>query len=157
MENNQNGNFQQQPYMQQQTMMAPPARRLSTDRGLLKYILLSLVTFGIYAIVVMSTISDDINLIASRYDGRKTMHFCLLAFLVAPITLGIGTLVWYHNLSDRIGNELIRRGINHQFGASTFWLWNVLGSFILVGPFVYFHKFFTAMNLLSENYNNTGM
>ena len=61
---------------------AAPVGQLKTNRGLLKYILLSFITFGIYGIVVMSSISNDINIVASRYDGKKTMHYCLLFFLV---------------------------------------------------------------------------
>ena len=80
-----------------------PARQLKTNRGLLKFILLSLITFGIYGIVVMTSISTDINLIASRYDGKKTMHYCLLIFLITPITLGIASIVWCHKISARIG------------------------------------------------------
>lgn len=133
-----------------------PVGQLKTNRGLLKFILLSLVTFGIYGIVAMSSVSNDINVIASRYDGKKTMHFCLLAFVVSWLTLGIGVIVWYHKISDRIGAELKRRNIDFSFSAGSFWLWNVLGSFIIVGPFVYMYKLLKAMNLLSENYNTNG-
>lgn len=147
--------------MNQQMQTAPgtaaqPPAQLKTNRSLLKFILLSLITFGIYGIVVMSSISNDINLIAGRYDGKKTMHYCLLIFIVGPITCGIATLVWYHKLSARIGEELGRRGINYSFGASDYWLWNVVGSLIVVGPFIFFNKLFTAMNMLSENYNVNG-
>ncbi len=137
-------------------MNQPPIMQLNTSRGLAKYILLSLITFGIYGLVCMSGISSDINTIASRYDGKRTMHFCLLAFIVTPLTLGIGAIVWYHNISARIGNELRRRGIAYGFDAASFWLWNVLGSLIIIGPFVYCHKMFKAMNLLAENYNVYG-
>ena len=133
-----------------------PALQLKTNRGLLKLILLSLITFGIYALVFYTKVSTDINQIASRYDGKKTMHFCLLAFIVAPITLGIGAIVWEHKISARIGNELSRRGIAYSFGAETFWLWGVLGSLIYIGPFVYIHKLCKAMNLLSADYNEKG-
>lgn len=133
-----------------------PVGQLKTNRGLLKLILLSLVTFGIYGIVAYSSISNDINVIASRYDGKKTMHYCLLIFIIAPITLGIGGIVWMHKISARIGNELSRRNIDYKFGAGSFWLWNTLGAFILVGPFVYIHKLFKAMNLLSADYNING-
>lgn len=133
-----------------------PVGQLKTNRGLLKFILLSIITLGIYSIVAYSSVSNDINVIASRYDGRKTMHYCLLTFIVAPITLGIGVFVWFHKLSNRIGNELRRRGVAYDFGASTFWLWNILGLFIFVGPFIYTHKLLKAMNLLSENYNVNG-
>lgn len=134
-----------------------PVLQLKTNRGLLKFILLSLVTFGIYALVFYSKVSTDINLIASRYDGKKTMHYCLLTFIVAPITFGIGAIVWCHRISERIGSELTRRGIAYSFDASTFWLWNVLGSLLFgVGPFVYLHKLCKAMNLLSADYNTKG-
>ena len=133
-----------------------PTGQLKTNRSLLKYILLSFITFGIYGLVVMSSVSTDINIIAGRYDGKKTMHFCLVCFIFSWLTFGIVPLVWYHNISSRIGNELNRRGIAYSFGAGSFWGWCVLGTFIIVGPFIYLHKMLKAMNLLSENYNING-
>ena len=131
--------------------------QLKTNRGMLKLILLGIITFGIYPIIFYSNLSTDINLIACRHDGKKTMHYCLLFFLVAPITLGIGAIVWCHRISARIGNELSRRGISYSFGAGTFWGWNILGSFLFgVGPFIYLHKLCKAMNLLCEDYNAKG-
>lgn len=142
--------------MSEEVINTAPVAQLKTNRGLLKTILLSIITFGIYPLVLYSTISSDINLIASRYDGKKTMHYCLLVFLVAPITLGIGGIVWCHKISNRIGGELIRRGIAYSFGAGTFWGWNVLGALIGIGPFVYIHKLLKAMNLLCADYNVNG-
>lgn len=135
---------------------AVPVGQLKTNRGLLKFILLSFLTFGIYGIVVMSCVSTDINIIAGRYDGRKTMHYCLVYFLFSWLTLGIVPLVWSHKLSGRIGRELNRRKINYKFGSGSFWGWAVLGSLILVGPLVYLHKLLKAMNLLSLHYNLRG-
>ena len=133
-----------------------PVGKLKTNRGLLKYILLSIITFGIYGLVVMSGISTDINIIASRYDGKKTMHYCLMTFVFSWLTLGIYPIVWFHKTSARIGKELARRGIQYDFGAADFWLWEVLGSLIIVGPFIYYHKLFKSMNLLCEDYNIAG-
>lgn len=133
-----------------------PVGQLKTNKGLLKTILLSIITFGIYGIVVMSSVSNDINVVASRYDGKKTMHYCLLVFLVGPLTLGIGYIVWNHKLCNRIGAELQRRGIVYSFGARDYWLWNVLGALILVGPFVFLHKLFNAVNLMNADYNAKG-
>lgn len=142
--------------MENQATFTAPARQLKTNRGLLKCILLSLITLGIYPLVLMSSISTDINLIASKYDGKKTMHYCLLFFIFTGLTLGIAPIVWYHRISARIGNELSRRGISYSFGAGSFWGWNVLGVLIGVGPLVYMHKLFKAMNLLSADYNVKG-
>ncbi len=140
----------------EQNVNTAPVAQLKTNRGWLKTILLSLITFGIYGLVLYSNISSDINTIAGRYDGKKTMHYCLLFFLVGPITCGIGTIVWAHKISARIGNELSRRGISYSFGAGSYWGWNVLGSCIGVGPFIYLHKLCKAMNLLCADYNEKG-
>ena len=133
-----------------------PSNQLKTNRGLLKYILISMITFGIYGIVVDSAVSSDINIIASKYDGKNTMHFCLMSFVFSPLTLGIYAFIWYHKISNRIGNELARRGINYNFSATDFWLWGILGSFIIIGPFIYKHKMLASMNMLAEDYNIKG-
>lgn len=133
-----------------------PVSQLSTNRGLLKFILLSIITFGIYGIVVLSSVSTDINIIAGRYDGKKTMHYCLVYFIFSWLTFGIVPIVWLHKLSARIGNELNRRGIGYSFGAGTFWGWDILGCLIFVGPFIYMHKLLKSMNLLSEDFNING-
>ena len=134
-----------------------PVKKLNTKRGLLKYILLSCVTFGIYSLVVMCKISSEVNIVATRYDGKKTMHFALLTFIFSWLTCGIAVLVWYHRICGRIGRELKRRGISYKFGSGTFWFWNVLGScFGGVGPFIFLHKLFKAMNKLNADYNEKG-
>ena len=138
------------------TVTTAPVGQLKTNKGLLKTILLGMITFGIYPIVVMSAVSNDINIVASRYDGKKTMHYCLLFFLVGPITFGIAGFVWSHKISNRIGNELKRRGVDYHFSAADYWLWNILGTLIVVGPFVYLHKMFKAVNKMNAHYNVNG-
>ena len=133
-----------------------PVGQLKTNKGLLKTILLSIITFGIYPLVVMSAVSNEINIVASRYDGKKTMHYCLLFFIITPITFGIATFVWYHKVSNRIGAELQRRGIAYHFSAADYWLWSVLGTFIVIGPLVYLHKLYKAVNLMNADYNVNG-
>lgn len=129
---------------------------MKENRSFIKFILLGLITFQIYPIVVMSNISCDINTIASKYDKRSTMHFCLVLFVFSWLTLGIFPLIWYHNLSDRIGKEQLRRGMPQTLSSLTFWGWNVLGSLIIVGPFIYTYKLLHAMNELSVDYNRLG-
>ncbi len=133
----------------------PPALQLPTHRGLIKMVLLSLITFGIYGIVVQSEISGEINIVASRYDGKRTVHMLAVPWLTC-LTFGIYFFVWNHGLAKRIGNELKRRGCNYSFGALHYWLWNILGTLIIIGPFVYCHKFMKAMNLINKSYNING-
>ena len=90
-----------------------------TNRGLLKFLLLSLITFGIYGIVVMTHISMEIDTIASPRDHKNTMNYLLVCFLLGPVTLGIYTLIWNHQLSNRIGDELKARNLGYEFGTKT--------------------------------------
>lgn len=133
-----------------------PVGQLKTNRGMIKLLLLSLITCGIYPLFFYASIADDVNTICSRYDGKKTMNYWLLAFIVAPLTLGIGGIVWCHNISNRIGNEMKRRNLPHAISAGTFWGWNMLGCLIGIGPFVYIYKLCKAMNTLAGNYNICG-
>lgn len=126
---------------------------LRTNRGMVKYILLSLITFSIYGIVVMSNISEEINLVASKRDGKHTMHYCLILFIFSWLTLGIAPIVWMHRLCNRIGNELKARSLPYSISAGSFWGWGVLGSLIVVGPFIFCHKFLKSMNLMNGDYN----
>ena len=43
-----------------------PALALRTERGLLKMVLLGIITFGIYPLVVECHISEELNMIADR-------------------------------------------------------------------------------------------
>lgn len=159
-----------------------PRLLLPVKRGLLKMILLGLVTLGIYPVVIWSRIVTEVNIAASRYDGRRTMSYFGMVML-SPITLGIYGLVWMHEFSDRIGRELCRREVDYRFGARDFWFWNflcmilavaaALASYLilqevyypvlallavacLIGPFVYVHKLMKAMNLLNADFNAHG-
>ena len=133
-----------------------PVIQLPTERGLLKMIFLGLITAGIYCFVIWDKIVTELNIVASRYDGKRTRPYLTAFTMLGPITLFIYPLVWIHGFCNRIGDELNRRGIDYKFSASTFWLWNVLGSLILVGPFVFTHKLMKAMNLLNADFNENG-
>ena len=128
---------------------------MGTGRGLAKMFFLGILTLGIYPTVIWSRIVTELNLAASRYDGKRTMPYFAMCIL-APITLGIYLPVWFHGFCSRVGDELKRRKIDYQFGAKTFWLWNVLGSLILVGPFIFVHKLMKAMNRINEDFNRRG-
>lgn len=132
-----------------------PMLKLPTGRGLIKFILLSIVTLGIYNTVVWSRMSTEINISASRYDGKRTMPY-LGMLMLSVVTLMIYPLYWFHQFSKRVGNELTRRGIDFKFGAFDFWIFNVLLSLVIVGPFIYAYKLLKAMNLINENYNIKG-
>ena len=134
---------------------ARPAQ-LATNRSLTKFILLGIITLGIYSVWQTARSGDDLNLMASKWDGKRSMSYWLIFFLLGPITLQIMSLVWWNGFAARIGNEQVRRGLPKTVSASDFWLWGILGSIIIVGPFIFAHKWLHAMNSLCANYNEFG-
>ena len=129
---------------------------MTTGRGLLLLWLLTFVTCGIYPLVMWSRMSVEINMVASRYDGKRTTHFIWLPILGA-LTLGIYMFVWLHKLCNRIGNELRRRNVQYKFSAATFWLWNILGVLLFgIGPLAFTYKLCKASNLMNRDYNLNG-
>ena len=134
---------------------APHALKLATNRSLAKMFFLGIITLGIYPTIISCYMCEDINLIVSPHDGQRTMHPVAAGFLGA-ITIGVYMFIWEHKLCNRIRDELNRRGISYEFSARTFWLWNILGALIIVGPFVFTHKYCKAMNYLAEDYNARG-
>ena len=105
---------------------------LPTTRSLVKLFFLGLITLGIYPLVIYTRMSREINIIASPYDKKKTMHYCLLVFVFAPLTLTVGAFVWCHRFCNRIGVELARRGLPYRFSAATFWGRNIFSLLLLL-------------------------
>ena len=155
----------EQPVMQQPRPVQPkpvrmtgnylPRLMLPTGRGLGKMAFLGILTLFIYPTVIWSRIVTELNIAASRYDGKRTMPYFGMVILT-PMTLGIYGFVWMHKFCRRIGEELNRRSTGYVFGPKDFWLWGVLGILILVGPFVFAHKLMRSMNLINADFNING-
>jgi len=146
----------QAPYAPQQPVATPPAVKFRTDRSFIKTLLLSIVTLGIYPIVMYCHMGDEINVICTPHDGEKTMNYFIANFLLGPITLMIYSLVWNHKFCNRIGRELARRNIAIDFSAKTMWIFGILLSFTIVCPIIYVVKMLKAMNAINESYNAIG-
>lgn len=120
-------------------------QRLKTDRGLASYILLTIITCGIYSYYFIWQMAHDVN-IACEGDGESTSG--LAAFiLLSIVTCGIYAWVWYYKLGNRLCNNAGRYGLQFQENGTTVLMWLLLGSLICgIGQFV-------AMNILIKNTN----
>lgn len=79
---------------------------LPTNRKVWKIWLLSLITFGIYGLVVMFAMAKETN-IACAEDGKHTRGFWGVIFL-SIITLGIYGFVWFYKWANREYSYLYR-------------------------------------------------
>ena len=126
---------------------------MKTNRSLLVFFLLSIVTLGIYSLFFWHGYARDMNIVCAN-DGKKTRG--ILAMIVfSLLTFGIYGLVWMYGVGDRIAFNSHKRGIYNNTTGSNVLLWNILGSFILIGPFVALHKLIDGLNKLSSDYNAT--
>ena len=125
---------------------------LKTDRNGWKFIILNLLTLGIYSIIFFISLSFDLDKAAPKSDRSKTPNF-LAAYILSLFTFSIFLFIWHYHVADRIDDALGERKIPYNFGTDTFWTLYFFGSFILIGPLVYVYKLCHAMNLLCEKYN----
>ena len=149
-------NYYQFDYEAQQKEKEYKPVNLQTNRKMWKLMLFSILTLGLYGIFFFIPLSFDIDKVAPRRDGERTMNY-LFAHILALFTFSIVIDIWHYGIACRIEEALSARKIDYNFSTNDFWLWFIFGSFILVGPFIYFHKLCTAMNLLCESYNANPM
>ena len=128
----------------------PP--KLDDNRNIWKFLILNFLTLGIYSVIFFIPFSFDLDKIAPKRDGTKTMNY-LFAFILSAVTFKIVIYIWQYQISERIEEALEKRKIDYGFSVSDFWRWYILGSFVFIGPYVYLYKLCKAMNLLCKSYN----
>lgn len=126
--------------------------QIKENRSLVTFILLTLVTCGIYVYYFIYKLAQDTNTVCAG-DGEETaglLKFILLSF----VTCGIYSYIWYYKLGNRYANNAARYGLSFQENGTTVLLWMLFGAFIVVGPFIACHILFKNMNALAHAYNN---
>ena len=111
-------------------------------------LLLSMVTCGIYAFYLIYQISSEVR----DFRGDNTINPAL-ELLLCIITCGLYPFFWYYGIAERMNNACLARGLRSQTNGTSFLLWYILGSFIIVGPFVAMHQLFETMNTVATEYN----
>lgn len=129
--------------------------RKKEDRSLWKFLLLSLVTCGIYTVVFMWDFIKDLNAVSSAKDPESWQSpNYLVVMLLTVITCGVYSFYWLY----KIGNTIQRAG--EDYGAridengTTLLLWTILSSWILgMGVYITYHLMFKNMNTICRRYN----
>jgi hypothetical protein len=125
--------------------------KMIRKRSLVLLIVFSFITFGIYGYYWIYKLAKDVNAIC-KGDGKKTGG--LLKFLLLGIiTFGIYILIWLYMLGDRLQDNGPKYNLTIKESGATVLLWYVLGSFIIVGPFIAFHIIIKNTNVLADEYN----
>ena len=132
----------------------PVTGPLRTDRSLLIYVLLSIITCGIYGLYFIYAMARDIN-IACEGDGQKTRGL-LGYFLLSIITCGIYPLFWEYSIGNRMAEGARRYGMEFQENGTTVLMWQIFGVALCgIGPFMAMYILIKNANRICAAYNQT--
>lgn len=125
---------------------------LKENRSLLLFIVLNIITCGLYMLYFVHTASRDAN-IACAGDGENTSGVLKYAIL-SILTCGIYSIYWDYALANRLAANGPRYGYTIQENGSTFLLWFILGGWICgLGYFVARNITIKNLNKISRGYN----
>lgn len=129
-----------------------PGQKLNDERGIISYILLNIITCGIYGYYFLYKMAADVN-VACAGDGKKTPG--LAQFLILSIlTCGIYAWIWYYNLGNRLAENAPRYGLSFSENGTTVLLWAVLGAWLFgIGPIVAMYFLIKNTNAICKAYN----
>lgn len=126
---------------------------IKQDRSLLKYILLSIITCGIYSWIFLYELAKDVNILCQG-DGEETAGLIKL-ILLSIITCGIYSFIWYYKLGNRLCANAPRYGLVFQENGTTVLLWQLFGSMLCgIGPFIAWNIIIKNTNMLASAYNS---
>lgn len=118
---------------------------VDANRNLAMYILLSIVTCGIYKYYFLYRLAADVNIICDG-DGKQTAGL-LQYILFSIITCGIYSWIWYYSLGNRLSENAPRYGLQFAENGTTVLLWKIFGVLLCaIGPLI-------AMNIIIKNTN----
>lgn len=121
------------------------AGRLETNRSLLVYILLTIVTCGLYSLFFVYSIARDVNQ-ACDGDGQKTSGL-VKYILLTILTCGIYSLIWEYSIGNRLSENARKYNLYFSENGTTILMWHLFGVLLCgIGPFI-------AMNILIKNTN----
>lgn len=131
---------------------APGEGPVTTDRSLVIYILLSIITCGIYGYYFVYTMAKDVNQMCKE-DGDKVGG--LAAYIILSIlTCGLYQYYWLYKIQNRVQAAGYKYNVPIAESGTTVLLWMVIGSVLCgLGAFVGMHIVIKSTNRLGIAYN----
>lgn len=124
---------------------------VKTNRSFVAFLLLSIITCGIYSLFFWHSYVKDVNTICAG-DGKNTRGV-LAMILLSIITCGIYGIVWTYGMQKRLSENAARYNAGVIAGGGTVLLWSIVGAFFFgIGTFVATYIQIDSLNRLAYNY-----
>lgn len=147
------GQYYGQAAMQQPPQAYANSRPLKDDRSLALYIVLSIVTCGIYSWWFIHSMAEDLN-VACEGDGEETPGLAQY-ILLSLITCGIYNIWWIYKVGNRLSANAPRYGMRFQENGTTLLMWYIVGLLVCgIGSFVAIYMMIKNMNQIARAYNS---
>lgn len=125
--------------------------QVKTNRSLIAYILLSIITCGIYSLFFWHNYIKDVNTICAG-DGKNTRGI-LAVIILSILTLGIYGYVWTYGMQNRLRDNASRYNAGVITGGGTIVLWQIFGVLLFgIGGLIGTYMQFDSLNRLAYNY-----
>lgn len=125
--------------------------KLKTKRGFWKWLLLTIITFGIYEFYMIYKMSKEVNLTCK--DCGKDVGGLGFYLLFSLLTLGFYSLYWHYRICEKMSDLMKKHGRVPRITGGGYLLWVIFGTLIIVGPLVAFIKEIHSWNDTNEIYN----
>lgn len=127
-------------------------RPVTENRDFVLYVILTIITCGIYGLVFLYSMIQDVNTVCDG-DGEHTRGLMGL-ILLSLVTCGIYSFYWYYCLGNRLAKNAPRYGMSFQENGTTVLLWMVIGSLLCgLGTWVATYIIIKNCNQLCAAYN----
>ena len=124
---------------------------LKTNRGLIKCLLLSLITLGIYDLFLIHKMAKEANLADT---STKKVGGLIFYIIFTTLTLGIYAFYWNYKVCEKFANSVRSAGKQPRITGGAWLLWMIFGSFIIVGPIIATYKQIHSWNDSNAVYNS---
>lgn len=124
------------------------------NRGFYLYVLLNIVTCGIYGIYFWYCYNEDINIVCEG-DGEPNMNY-MLVWLFSILTCGVYGVYWNYKQVNRLKLIASRYGLEFAENGTTILMWFILGpSTLYLSNYVVAYILIKNMNRIAAVYNET--
>lgn len=129
-----------------------PTRRLNDERSIVKFIIFSTITFGIYDIWYFYHLINDIHILF--YDEDEPLPKYPKYLLYSIFTLGFYNMYYWLKVAEKMRIEARKRKLDIEVSSGLILISHIL-SYILSGlpGLCAYAIIFKALNIIAEDYN----